>query len=67
MLRELERQLEPEPSAQIRALRSRAEARILDPISTEGLTKKDAGELTERLRTLIGDALDEMRAERSSV
>lgn len=46
--------------------RSHAEARILEPISTDGLTKKDAGELTERLRDLIGDTLDEMRSERAS-
>ncbi len=44
--------------------RSHAEARVLDPISTDGLTKRDAGELTERCRDAIAAALDEMRAER---
>lgn len=46
--------------------RSHAEARILEPISTDGLSKRDAGELTDRLRTIIGDALAEMRAERDA-
>ena len=45
--------------------RSHAEARVLEPISTEGLTKHDAGELTERCRDAIADALDDMRAGRS--
>jgi len=44
--------------------RSHAEARVLDPIPVDGLTKHDAGDLTERCRAAISVALDEMRAER---
>lgn len=44
--------------------RSHAEARILDPIPTDGLTKNDARALTEQLRDTIADALSEMRAAR---
>ena len=45
--------------------RSHAEVRVLDPIPTDGLRKRDAGELTDRCRDAIADALDEMRAARS--
>jgi 1-acyl-sn-glycerol-3-phosphate acyltransferase len=44
--------------------RSHAEVRVLDPIPTDGLTKRDAGDLTARCRDAIATALDEMRAER---
>ena len=46
--------------------RSHAEARILDPIPTEGLTKRDAGALTAQVRDAIEAALVEMRAERAA-
>lgn len=44
--------------------RSHAEVRVLDPIPTDGLTKHDVVDLTERTRAVIADALDDMRAER---
>ena len=44
--------------------RSHAEARLLEPISTEGLTKHDVDDLTEQARTAIAEALGDMRAER---
>jgi 1-acyl-sn-glycerol-3-phosphate acyltransferase len=44
--------------------RSHAEARVLDPIPTDGMTKHDVEELTERTRAAIVAALDDMRAER---
>jgi 1-acyl-sn-glycerol-3-phosphate acyltransferase len=44
--------------------RSHAEVRVLDPISTYGLTKDDVLDLTERTRAVIADALTAMRAER---
>ncbi len=46
--------------------RSNAEARILAPIPTDGLTKQDATALTERMRDAIGAALTDMRAERAA-
>jgi 1-acyl-sn-glycerol-3-phosphate acyltransferase len=42
-----------------------AEARVLEPISTEGLTKHDVPALRERTRDAIADALATMRAERA--
>lgn len=44
--------------------RSHAEVRVLEPISTEGLTKHDVDALTAQAREVIAGALDEMRAER---
>jgi len=44
--------------------RSHAEARVLDPIPTDGLTKHDVTELTERTRAAIVAALGDMRAGR---
>jgi 1-acyl-sn-glycerol-3-phosphate acyltransferase len=44
--------------------RSHAEVRVLEPIGTDGLTKDDVVDLTERTRTAIADALADMRAER---
>jgi len=44
--------------------RSHAEARVLAPIPTDGLTKHDVAALTEQARNAIASALDEMRAER---
>ena len=45
---------------------SHAEARVLPPIPTDGLTKRDVDALTERMRADIGAALAEMRTERSA-
>lgn len=42
--------------------RSDAEVRVLDPISTDGLTKHDVVGLRDRTRAAIATALDEMRA-----
>lgn len=42
-----------------------AEVRVLDPIPTEGLAKADVDELRDRTRSVIAEALDEMRAERA--
>ena len=44
--------------------RSHAEVRVLEPISTDGLTKHDVLDLTAQARDAIASALDEMRAER---
>jgi 1-acyl-sn-glycerol-3-phosphate acyltransferase len=44
---------------------SHAEVRVLDPIPTDGMTKRDTAALRDRARTAIAEALDEMRAERS--
>lgn len=41
---------------------SRAEVRVLQPISTEGLTEADVPALRERVRTLIADELSAMSA-----
>lgn len=46
--------------------RSHAEARVLDPIPTDGLTKHDAAALTEQMRSAIEDALTEMRSTRAT-
>jgi len=45
---------------------SNAEVRVLDPIETAGLTKKDVPELRERTRSTIESALESMRAERAA-
>jgi hypothetical protein len=39
-----------------------AEVRVLDPIPTEGLTKRDVPALRDRVRGLIADELAAMRA-----
>lgn len=39
-----------------------AEIRVLDPISTEGLTKKDSKELCEKTRDIIAAAVADMKA-----
>jgi 1-acyl-sn-glycerol-3-phosphate acyltransferase len=39
-----------------------AEVRVLDPIPTEGLTKRDVPALRDRVRQLIADELATMRA-----
>ncbi|MEQ9163048.1 MAG: lysophospholipid acyltransferase family protein, partial [Ilumatobacter fluminis] len=44
--------------------RSHAEARVLPPIETDGMTKHDVDELTRRTRDAIAAALDDMRDER---
>lgn len=41
---------------------SRAEVRVLEPISTDGLTTEDIPHLRERVRSLIKDELDKMQA-----
>jgi 1-acyl-sn-glycerol-3-phosphate acyltransferase len=45
---------------------SRAEVRVLDPISTDGLTKADVEPLRDRAREVIAAALDDMRSERAA-
>src|SRR3954447_5528715 len=45
---------------------SEAEVRVLEPIETTGMTKRDSPALRERARTEIAEALAEMRAERSA-
>ena len=45
---------------------SRAEVRVLDPISTDGLTKADVESLRDRTRAVIAAALDDMRIERAA-
>jgi 1-acyl-sn-glycerol-3-phosphate acyltransferase len=45
---------------------SRAEVKVLDPIPTDGLTKADVGDLRDRTRAQIANALDAMRAERAA-
>lgn len=45
---------------------STAEVRVLDPIETTGLTKRDAPALRERTRNAIAEALAVMRAERAA-
>ncbi len=45
---------------------SHAEVRVLDPIPTDRLTKADVGDLRDRTRAVIADALDTMRAERAA-
>jgi 1-acyl-sn-glycerol-3-phosphate acyltransferase len=44
---------------------SKAEVRVLEPIETTGLTKRDAPLLRDRTRDAIAGALSEMRAERA--
>lgn len=44
--------------------RSHAEARVLPPIETDGLTKHDVDDVTRRTREAIAAALGEMRTER---
>jgi 1-acyl-sn-glycerol-3-phosphate acyltransferase len=44
---------------------SKAEVRVLEPIETTGLTKRDAPLLRDRTRDAIAEALSEMRAERA--
>jgi 1-acyl-sn-glycerol-3-phosphate acyltransferase len=46
--------------------RSKAEVRVLDSISTDGLTKSDVPDLRDRTRAVIAAALDTMRAERAA-
>ncbi len=43
--------------------RAVAEVRVLDPIETAGMTRKDLGELRDRVRGIISDARDQLRAE----
>jgi 1-acyl-sn-glycerol-3-phosphate acyltransferase len=43
---------------------SNAEVRVLDPIETTGMTKRDAAALRDRTRNAIAEALAEMGAER---
>jgi len=43
---------------------SDAEVRVLDPITTDGLTKADIPDLRDRTRAVIAAELDSMRAER---
>lgn len=45
---------------------SDAEARVLEPIATDGLTKHDVKDLRDRTRAAIAAALEEMRAERAT-
>jgi len=42
-----------------------AEARVLEPIETQGMTKHDVEELRDRTRDAIAEALARMRAERA--
>lgn len=42
---------------------ARAEVRVLDPISTEGLTRADLDELRDRVRSVIGEAREDLRRE----
>ncbi len=42
--------------------RAVAELRVLEPVSTEGLTKDDLPEIRDRVRTVISEARDELRA-----
>ena len=42
--------------------RARAEVRILEPISTEGLTKRDVPALRDRVRDRIATELETMRS-----
>lgn len=44
-----------------------AEVRVLDPIPTEGLTKRDTAALRDQARAAIAAALEEMRAERAAI
>jgi 1-acyl-sn-glycerol-3-phosphate acyltransferase len=46
---------------------STAEARVLEPITTDGLTKHDVKALRDQTRAAIAEALETMRAERSAV
>jgi 1-acyl-sn-glycerol-3-phosphate acyltransferase len=46
--------------------RARAEVRILEPISTEGLTKRDVPALRDRVRDRIATELETMRADESA-
>jgi 1-acyl-sn-glycerol-3-phosphate acyltransferase len=45
---------------------SNAEVRVLEPIETAGLTKRDAPSIRDRTRSAIAAALSEMRAERAA-
>jgi hydrogenase maturation factor len=40
---------------------------VLEPIATDGLTKRDVNALKDRTRGAIAEALETMRAERSAV
>jgi 1-acyl-sn-glycerol-3-phosphate acyltransferase len=42
--------------------RAVAEVRVLEPVSTDGLTKEDLPEIRDRVRTMISEARDELRA-----
>lgn len=43
--------------------RARAEARVLEPVPTDGLTRDDVPELAERVRGMIAAAREELRGE----
>jgi 1-acyl-sn-glycerol-3-phosphate acyltransferase len=43
--------------------RARAEVRVLEPISTEGLTRHDLDDLRDRVRSVIAVARDDLRRE----
>lgn len=43
--------------------RAKAEVRVLEPVSTEGLTTADLDELRDRVRTMIVDARQQLRDE----
>ncbi|MFK8023772.1 MAG: lysophospholipid acyltransferase family protein [Ilumatobacter sp.] len=43
--------------------RATAEVRVLEPIEVDGLTRDDLPELRDRVRMMISDARDELRAE----
>ena len=45
---------------------SKAEVRVLDPIETTGMTKRDAPALRDRTHHEIAEALAAMSAERTS-
>jgi 1-acyl-sn-glycerol-3-phosphate acyltransferase len=47
--------------------RAEAEVRVLEPVPTDGLTKRDLDDLREKVRTMISDARDELRAEHGAV
>jgi 1-acyl-sn-glycerol-3-phosphate acyltransferase len=42
--------------------RAVAEVRVLEPVPTEGLTKADLNDLRDRVRTMVSDARDDLRA-----
>lgn len=47
--------------------RAKAEVRILEPVSTEGLAKRDLDELRTRVRDVIVEAREQLRAEHGYV